>query len=855
MPAADSGSHRPAGSVASPLTDDVLFTRAPGAIVAFDHAGKIRLANPAACQLFRRDAETLTTSALDDLLHPDDRDSLHLPLVATADEVDCRVVLPDGSLQRCRFRIVAAADLLIAFVDDLTEHLRNIADAEISTGASYEKLLQNIGAVITVCDENGLVLANLGHFKELLGQPASYWEGGNVFDYTHPDETADAKQAFQILLRMPGVPIIREFRTRERNGRWAWLQLTATNLLDDPTVNAIVLVSRNVTHRKQHESLQRTQSEIFELIACAAPLELVLARMNLLVEEHIHECAAGFFVVEDGALRVGAGSRLPPSFVHAVSGPPAKWFGSMREALVTGHRSAVIDIASSPLYDDHIAELAGAKATVTVPIDDDLSEHGPCGALAIHLAEARALTKSEELVALAAARLAAIALQRHRNQQQLFHLAHHDRLTGLPNRARLQTRLDDAIRQARSHNTSLAVMFLDVDNFKIVNDSLGHSAGDHVLVGFAERLAAMLRPDDTVGRFGGDEFVVLLENITSADDAVVVAERLLEDLRHPLRIGDQTVFLSVSVGISLSIGGRDSADVLLRNADSAMYQAKSRGRARVEVFDDGLPERSARRLQLEGDLHRALDQGQFVLHWQPKVQLSTGRIVSAEALVRWNHPERGLIQPTEFIRVTEEMELIVRIGAWVLEEAISQRAAWESEHGDEAPWSIAVNVSALQLAAPRAMESVIRALERWHWAPERLVLELTESVLIDETGEASPILHKLKQLGVKIAIDDFGTGYSSLSYLHRYPVDQVKLDRSFVGSIDENGDGSVIARAVINMAHALGITVTAEGVETEAQRRGLRALNCDRAQGFLFSHPLPADEFSALLRRKPRYGR
>jgi diguanylate cyclase (GGDEF)-like protein/PAS domain S-box-containing protein len=855
VPAADSGGRRAARPVASPLTDDVLFTRAPGAIVAFDDTGNIRLANPAAARLFQRDAESLVGCSIDDLLFSDDRELFHAPAVATIDEVDCRVVLPDGTLQRCRFRVVAGDDLYIAFVDDLTEQLRNIADAENSTGARYEKLLQNIDDVITVCDANGLVLANLGHYKEMLGRPASYWEGGHVFDYTHPDETDEARQAFQLLLRMPGVPIMREFRTRESNGHWAWLQFTATNLLDDPTVNAIVLVSRNVTRRKQNESLQRTQSEIFELIACAAPLELVLARMSLLVEEHIHECAAGFFVVEDGALRVGNGSRLPPSFVQAISGPRAKWFGSMREALVTGRRSAVTDVASSPLYDEHLATLAGAKATVTVPIDDDLSEHGPCGALAIHLADSRSLTKGEELVALAAARLAAIALQRHRNQQQLFHLAHHDRLTGLPNRANLQTRLDDAIGQARAHNTSLAVMFLDVDNFKIVNDSLGHSAGDHVLVAFAERLAAMLRPDDTVGRFGGDEFVVLLENITSADDAVMVAERLLEDLQHPLRIGDQTVFLSVSVGISLSIGGHDSADVLLRNADSAMYQAKARGRARVEVFDDGLPERSARRLQLEGDLHRALDHSQFVLHWQPKVQLDTGRIVSAEALVRWNHPERGLIQPTEFIRVTEEMELIVRIGAWVLEEAIKQRAEWEAEHGDEAPWSIAVNVSALQLAAPRAMESVIQVLERWHWAPERLVLELTESVLMDEAGEASPILRKLKQLGVKIAIDDFGTGYSSLSYLHRYPVDQVKLDRSFVGSIDENGDGSVIARAVINMAHALGITVTAEGVETETQLLGLRALNCDRAQGFLFSHPLPAEEFSALLRRKPRYGR
>jgi diguanylate cyclase (GGDEF)-like protein len=396
-------------------------------------------------------------------------------------------------------------------------------------------------------------------------------------------------------------------------------------------------------------------------------------------------------------------------------------------------------------------------------------------------------------------------------------------------------------------------MFLDIDNFKIVNDSLGHSAGDHVLVGFAERLSEMLRPGDTVGRFGGDEFVVLLENITSVDDAVLVADRLLEDFGHPLRIGDEIVFLSLSIGIAMSIGGHDSSDLLLRNADSAMYQAKARGRARVEVFDDGLPARSARRLQLEGDLHRALDLGQFELHWQPKVALDTGRIVCAEALVRWRHPERGLIHPTEFIRVTEEIELIVRIGAWVLDEAIRQRAAWEAVHGDEAPWSIAVNVSALQLAAPSALDSVLQVLRRWRWAPERLVLELTESVLVGEDGKASPILEGLRTLGVQLAIDDFGTGYSSLSYLHRYPIDHVKLDRSFVTPIDEHGEGSAIARAVINMAHALGISVTAEGVETEAQLRGLRALGCDRAQGFLFSPPLPGEDFAALLTTRPRY--
>jgi EAL domain-containing protein (putative c-di-GMP-specific phosphodiesterase class I) len=256
---------------------------------------------------------------------------------------------------------------------------------------------------------------------------------------------------------------------------------------------------------------------------------------------------------------------------------------------------------------------------------------------------------------------------------------------------------------------------------------------------------------------------------------------------------------------------------------------------------------------LEGDLRQAIEREQFILHWQPKIALDTGRIVSAEALVRWAHPVRGMLEPAEFIHVAEEIEIIDEIGQWVLEEAIRQRAALDAEHGDEAPWSIAVNVSALQLSAPRAAETVAMVLERFDWPAERLVLELTESVLMDEVSEAAPVLLRLKESGIQIAIDDFGTGYSSLSYLHRFPVDQVKLDKSFVESINTDGEGSPIARAVINMAHALGISVTAEGVETIEQARGLRVLGCERAQGFLFGRPVAAIEFSALLRKKPRF--
>jgi diguanylate cyclase (GGDEF)-like protein len=486
---------------------------------------------------------------------------------------------------------------------------------------------------------------------------------------------------------------------------------------------------------------------------------------------------------------------------------------------------------------------------------DEPDTGAACGALVVHLDEPRALDANEDLALLSAARLAAIAVQRHEAERELSHLAHHDKLTGLPNRMVLQSRLEEGIRLARSLDSSIAVMFVDLDNFKIVNDSLGHAAGDHILIGFAERFSKLLRPGDVVGRFGGDEFVVLLENVSSAEDAKPVAERLLQDLRRPFRIGDSTVFLTVSAGIAISHGGRDASEVLLRNADSAMYQAKARGRARVEFYDEGLPERATRRMQLEGDLRGALDAGQFVLHWQPKVALATGTIVSAEALVRWNHPERGLILPTDFIPVTEELELISRIGEWVLAESIRQCSAWQDEHGTEAPASIAVNVSALQLSAPRILETVTNVLSRWSWPPEHLVLELTETVLMDDATEAQAMLLRLKQLGVQLAIDDFGTGYSSLSYLHRFPVDQVKLDRSFVTGIASDGEGSPIARAVIDMSHALDITVTAEGVETVEQLEGLRSLGCDRAQGYLFAKPLDSDAFSALLAQRPRFGR
>jgi diguanylate cyclase (GGDEF)-like protein/PAS domain S-box-containing protein len=839
----------------SPVADSLVARIAPIGVFELDRDGRLLSANAAFADLAAADVVDLPGTPLAELLAPAHRD---------------RCALPAGADDAATWRARVGGDRIVRFQltrrPDSPERILGFAQVEThslpadwegaDTDDRYAKLLRNIDDVITVCDADGVIRKNLGNFGELLGWPSAHWEGRVIADFAHPDEADEAKAEFARLIEMPGVPVIRQFRTRHRDGHWEWLELTAINMLDDPAVQAIVIISRNVTLKRQIEALHRTQAEVLELVACGAPLDLVLARLSQMVEEHIDGAVVAVVLRDKESLRLGAGTRLDPGIVDVVDGSRvSQWNGAVSEALL-GARTASGTLAGTGVDGGPRTAFlaAGVRAFTVIPIVQEPDPDHVAGVLLVLLEREHPLERNEELIASNAARLAAIAVQRHRSELQLSHLAHHDKLTGLPNRVLLQTRLDEGIRQARTNHSSIAVMFLDLDNFKIVNDSLGHAQGDGLLVAFAERLRKLLRPGDVLGRFGGDEFVVLLENVSSASDAAPVADRLLEDLRRPFRISDSTVFLTVSVGIAVSHGGRDSAEVLLRNADAAMYQAKDRGRSRVEVYDDGLPERAARRLQIEGDLHRALDAGQFVLHWQPKVELATGRIVSAEALLRWHHPDRGLILPAEFISITEELELIDRIGEWVLADAIRQRAEWETEHGDEAPWSIAVNVSALQLSGPKAIDAVERVLSRWRWAPDRLVLELTESVLMDEVSEAHAMLDRLRDLGVKLAIDDFGTGYSSLSYLHRFPVDQVKLDRAFVESIDADGEGSPIARAVVNMAHALGITVTAEGVETEKQLEGLRKLNCDRAQGFLFARPMPAAAFSDLLRSRPRFG-
>ena len=438
--------------------------------------------------------------------------------------------------------------------------------------------------------------------------------------------------------------------------------------------------------------------------------------------------------------------------------------------------------------------------------------------------------------------------ERKRLEAQLEHQAFHDTLTGLPNRKLLLDRVSQALVRAERREGSVALLFFDLDRFKLVNDSLGHAAGDALLVEAAERVRSAVRDEDTVARLGGDEFVVVCERLASRDDAMVVAERIRRAFSLPFVVEGQEVFAGASVGVAFARPGQ-SRDSLMREADAAMYEAKQRGGGDSVVWEEGIGDAgTAERLERDAGLRRALERRELRLAYQPLVDLRSGAVGGVEALVRWQHPERGLLRPGDFIGVAEETGLIGPIGEWVLGEACEQVARWSADRPDSPPLtlSVAVNLSARQMAGPGLVEAVKKAIGRTGIDPAALCLEITESQLVSD-ADATRTLLALKGLGVRLAIDDFGTGYSSLSYLKRLPVHSLKIDSSFVEGLGRRADDRTIVSAMIGMAHALALSVVAEGVETQAQADELRALGCDVGQGFLWAKPLPAEGLEALL--------
>lgn len=443
-------------------------------------------------------------------------------------------------------------------------------------------------------------------------------------------------------------------------------------------------------------------------------------------------------------------------------------------------------------------------------------------------------------------------------EKQIYHQAFHDSLTNLPNRALFIEHLIMAIKRGkRSQNYFFAVIYLDIDRFKLINDSLGHNIGDELLIEFANRVQDMLRDIDTLARFGGDEFVILLEDIEDENYAVLVAERLHKSLKSPFEIKGNDIYAPASFGIVLNTKIYNDPEIIIRDADAAMYHAKEKGRSQFKIFDKTLHEKALKLLKIETDLRRGIENKEFDLYYQPIVSLDNISIIGFEALIRWNHPTQGLVYPDLFIPVAEETGLIIPIGRWVLKKACRDLRRWDEQVKSKLPLFMSVNISSKQFLRPSLIDDIKAILDETGLSPDKLKLEITETALMEDVHETIPLIQRLKDFGVQIVIDDFGTGYSSMSYLQKLPIDTLKVDQSFISRIENNGDNENknIVETIITLAHKLDLKVVAEGVETNMQHSVLSQMNCQLAQGHLFSRPLKKEKMDELIKKIERFSK
>jgi diguanylate cyclase (GGDEF)-like protein/PAS domain S-box-containing protein len=587
---------------------------------------------------------------------------------------------------------------------------------------------------------------------------------------------------------------------------------------------------------------QAAVAALGELALEGGPLPALLDHAIAVVGGVLNSDFAGICELseDERVFTMHAGVGFPEGLVRNLSFP-ADWDGSQAGFTMLSKEPVVmLDAAEERRFtlSDYFRKL-GVTSGVSVIIQ---GRGRPYGVLGVHTCERHEFSEEDVAFLQSVANVLANAIDRVRTEEETRRRGLHDPLTGLPNRTLVLDRIAHALARADRGEASVAVLFLDVDNFKVVNDSLGHRAGDNLLRQLAQRLSDAVRPSDTVGRFGGDEFVVLCEDVVDEPMALRIAGRLARVFEAPFALeGDDVHLASASIGVVLRDGAQDDPEELLRDADAAMYRAKERGRSRVELFDSGMRARAIGRLQTEGDLRRALDRNELCVVYQPIVGLRDGTICGFEALVRWQHPERGLLTPAQFIPVAEESGMIVGLGRVVLEEACRQAAAWESV-------PVHVNLSARQLADPNLIDSVAHVVRTTGVKPSNLVLELTESSLLERAHSPAETLARLKGLGISLILDDFGTGYSSLSYLQHFPLSGLKIDRSFVAGLAAGNGGGAIVDAILRMGRALDLEVVAEGLETEVQLDTLRRLGCRLGQGYLFSRPVDVATATKLLR-------
>jgi diguanylate cyclase (GGDEF)-like protein/PAS domain S-box-containing protein len=624
------------------------------------------------------------------------------------------------------------------------------------------------------------------------------------------------------------------------------------SLLDTPQGRVLVVNSRDMSERATAEKRRAAQARYQKKISKLGQAALTKRNAGELVAKAVQSVLEGLGAGAVAYLERGTGDR--ELVLRRVAGLPSTPTDSALAKVPRGSALApVIDESQAvvlngpwqqglPLPFEWLRRF-GSMAAVGVPADG-----GPRGVVCAFGDAPGAFGPEETRFLGAAASMVSAALHRLDSEARLAYLAQFDPLTGLPNRTLLADRFSLMIVQARRRNVSLGVLFIDLDDFKLVNDTQGHAAGDELLKEMAKRLQSSLRDGDTVARISGDEFAVILGDLARPDDAALVAQKILERVAAPVTVQGQEAVVTASVGIATFPADGDNAEALLGAADAAMYRAKQSGRNAFHFFTADINTRTRARAQMGIELRRALERREFSLAYQPKIDLTSGNPCGAEALLRWRHPERGLIAPVEFIPVLEETGLIVPVGEWVLKRACEDLKSWLGSGAPAMP--VAVNLSARQFRQHDLEERIRSIVYGAGIDPSLIELEITESQLMHDPDHAVRVLRALGEAGVRIAIDDFGTGYSSLSYLTRFPLASLKIDRSFVADVLDDEADATIVRTIVDMAHTLGFTVIAEGVERDSQAAFLRALGCEQAQGFLFARPMPADEFSALVARR-----
>ena len=759
-------------------------------------------------------------------------------------------------------RVLRSGDTYI--IAAISRDIRDRIAAETALRESNERFNTAVRATSDVIWDLNLITESLWwneNFTKVFGYPREDVDRTvkSWYDATHPDDRDRVEAGMRRLIDSGGESWSDEYRFRRRDGSYAEV-LDRGHVIRDSAGKAVRMIGamEDVTSRKEGEEKMRKQALQQRLIADFGQWVLASTGVADVLNRAVELVSVTLKADYCNVLELDTdGKQL---LFKAATGWPAEWIGQRTVPVRPGNRVEFALSHREPVitkdYEDKEEETRfapspllqfGVRSGVEVPI---FGTTGTFGILSAHSLKPRRFGEDDLSFLQSVANILALAVERKGAEERLAYLAQFDALTTLPNRHLFHDRLLQTMAQGRRSGNPMAVLYIDLDRFKLVNDTQGHGAGDKLLKEAAARLTQCIRSGDTVGRFGGDEFGAVLSDLAKPGDASIVAQKMIDALARPFDLDGHDTYVSASVGITLFPGDSEEAGALIMNADTAMYRAKEQGRSTYQYFTREMNERALARMQVEAALRRGLERREFLLHYQPKVDLESGVICGFEALLRWQHPERGMVSPVEFIPVLEDAGLIVPVGEWVMREVCRQIQAWKGSGLSVPP--VAVNLSARQFLQ-KDLEATVRLILRESEVdPSLIQFELTESLLMKEPEAAARTLRGLKESGVRISVDDFGTGYSSLAYLKRFPIDALKIDHAFIRDVTTNPEDAAIALAIIGLAHGLKLKVVAEGVETEGQLNFLSMHACDEMQGYYFSRPVPPSECEAMLREGRR---